>query len=454
MDRGWAIALFVAGAAALGCTNRRAAPPPEAPPPAVTVAKPLVKTVEEFTDLTGTLAPTKTVDVRPRVSGFIKEVYVNRGPVPPGGDPPQAALAAVLGHAIVLDSIRFREGGEVVAGQRLFLIDPAPFAATLNKALADRQNAEAQLALARANYARLLKVKASASQEELETAAAQVQVQEANVAAAAAAAEQARLNLDYTTVEAPIAGRIDRVYVDEGNVVTGGTSQGTVLTTIVATDPIYAYFDVDEPTVLAYARMIKEGRFRSIREAEVLAEIQLRGETGYPHKGVLEFASNRLNPGTGSLQIRGRFPNPGFPRLMAPGMFVRGRIPLSTHLNAILIPDEAVTTDQAKKVVYTVVEEPDKADPSKKVWRVAVKPVTLGPLSDGLRVVDSGLTPDDRVIIHGLLRVQPGAVVEPKPGEIKPTPGPAASGSGQSEEQKRPSGQPMGPAAVPPEKKE
>jgi multidrug efflux system membrane fusion protein len=409
MYRWLMIALFLVGVGTAGCTNRRATPPPEPPPPAVTVARPVVRTVEQFTDLTGILAAAKTVDVRPRVSGYIKEVYVNRDPPPPGGDPSEAALAAILGHPIVLPSLRFREGGEVLAGQALFLIDPAPFAAALTKAEAERQSAGAQLALAEANYARLLKARASVSQEELVTAAAQVKVAEANVASAAAAVLQARLNLDYTTVEAPISGRIDRVYYDEGNVVTGGTSQGSVLTTIVSTDPIHAYFDVDEPTVLAYLRMIKEGKFRSMQEAEVVAEIQLKGEVGYPHRGVLEFASNRLNPGTGSLQIRGKFPNPGPPRILAPGMFVRGRIPLATRVDAVLIPDEAVTTDQARRVVYVV--GPDN--------RVSVRPVELGPLSDGLRVVDRGLAPDEWIIIRGLLRVQPGAVVDPQPGEIR-----------------------------------
>lgn len=385
MSRGPSIVLFLAGAAAAaGCTNRRAAPPPEVPLQAVTVAKPVVKTVDQFTDLTGTLAAVQAVDLRARVSGYIQKVH-------------------------------FKDGDVVKAGDKLVQIDPAPFQAELDKAVADEKTATAQLRLARANAARLEKAKGSVSVEELETAMSQRDVAEANLLSARAAFERARLNLDYTSVEAPISGQVDRIYVTEGNLVTGGSSQGTVLTTIVSTDPIYAYFDVDEQTVLFYRRLIREGKFKSAREGGIPAEIQLKGEEGYPHKGVLDFISNRLNPGTGSLQVRGTFPNPGPPHLMAPGMFVRGRIPLATRIDAILIPDEAVTTDQARKVVYVV--GPDN--------RVTVRPVELGPLSGGLRVVDKGLSADDRIVIRGLLRVQPGAIVDPQPGTIAPA-GPAA----------------------------
>jgi RND family efflux transporter MFP subunit len=380
MNRGLSIVLFLAGAAAaVGCTNRRAAPPPEVPPPAVTVARPVVKTVDQFTDLTGTLAAVQAVDLRARVSGYIQKVH-------------------------------FKDGDVVKAGDKLVQIDPAPFQAELDKAKADLKTAEAQLRLARANATRVEKVKGSVSIEELETAIAQREVADANRLSAEAAVERARLNLDYTSVGAPIAGQVDRIYVTAGNLVTGGTSQGTVLTTIVSTDPIYGYFDVDEQTVLFYRRLIREGKLKSAREGGIPAEIQLKGDQGYPHKGVLDFISNRLNPGTGSLQVRGTFANPGPPWLMAPGMFVRGRIPLATRIDAVLIPDEAVTTDQARKVVYVV--GPDNV--------VKVRPVELGPLSDGLRVVDKGLTADDRVVIRGLLRVQPGAVVDPQPGEINP----------------------------------
>ncbi|HET6572418.1 MAG TPA: efflux RND transporter periplasmic adaptor subunit [Fimbriiglobus sp.] len=376
MNRGLSVVLLVA---AVGCTNRRAAPPPAPPPPAVTVAKPVVKTVDQFTDLTGNLAAVQAVDLRARVNGYIQKVL-------------------------------FKDGDVVKAGDKLVQLDPAPYQVELDKAKADLKTAAAQLQLATANAARADKARGSISVEELQTALAQKEVAAANRLAAEAAVARAQLNLDYTSVEAPISGQVDRIYVTEGNLVTGGTSQGTVLTTIVSTDPIYAYFDVDEQTVLFYRRLIREGKFKSAREGGIPAEIQLKGEEGYPHKGTLDFISNRLNPGTGSLQIRGTFANPGPPWLMAPGMFVRGRIPLATRIDAILIPDEAVTTDQARKVVYVVGANN----------RVTVRQVELGPLSDGLRVVDKGLSPDDRIVIHGLMRVQPGAVVDPQPGEINP----------------------------------
>ncbi len=382
MNRGLMITLFLAGAAAVGCTNRRAAPPPEPPPPAVTVAHPVVRSVEQFTDLTGTLAAVQAVDLRARVSGYIQKVF-------------------------------FKDGDVVKAGQKLVQIDPAPFQAELDKARAEQKTAEAQLRLAIANEARIQKAKGSVSAEELQTTIAQREVAEANKLSAAAAVERAKLNLDYTSVEAPINGQVDRIYVDEGNLVTGGTSMGTVLTTIVSTDPIYAYFDVDEQTVLYYRRMVREGKLKSAREeGGIPAEIQLKGEEGYPHKGTLDFISNRLNPGTGSLQVRGVFPNPGPPWLMAPGMFVRGRIPLATRLDAVLIPDEAVTTDQAHKVVYVI-------GPGN---HVIARQVELGPLSDGLRVVDKGLSPNDLVVTHGLLRVQPGTLVDPQLKEIATQP--------------------------------
>ncbi len=427
MNRGLLMSLFAAGVVvAVGCTNRRAAAPPENPPAAVTVAKPLVKTVEQFTDLTGTVAATKAVDLRPRVSGYIEKVM-------------------------------FKDGDEVKAGQPLVLIDPAPFQATLEKAKGDLAKAKATLAQNKSTLGRVESLKA-VSQEELDVARSNVQVAAAGVESAQADVKQAELNLGYTTVKAPIDGRIDRIYITEGNLVTGGTSQGTVLTSIVSMNPIYAYFDVDEQTVLYYLHMIKEGKFKSMRETRIPVEAQLRGEAGYPHDGHLDFVSNRLNPGTGSLQIRGEFPNPGPPWILVPGMYVRGRIPLSTAVDAVLVPDEAVTTDQAKKVVYVV-------DPTN---HVVAKPVVLGPVTEGLRVIVSGLSADDRVIIRGLVKVQPGAQVDPKPGKIEPRPqpgvtessllrpaAPAAGGQqpgganpkapGQSQEQKRPSGAPMGP---------
>lgn len=373
--------LFVAGVAALGCNARPAGLPKDVGPPKVVVAQPLVKSVTEFTDLTGTLAPVKAADVRARVSGYVK-------------------------------AVPFHEGAEVKAGETLVQIDPEPFELAVGQAETAVKSATAQREQAAATDARVSKGLASGvvSREEYDQAKAQVLVTRANVEKAQKDVEQAQLNLRYATVVAPFDGRVDRMFVNEGNLVTGGNGQGTVLTRVVTVDPTYAYFTVDEHTVLEYLRRTaREGQVRTSQGGGVPVEIQLRDETGYPHKGTIEFASSELSPATGTLQIRGTFPNPGPPRLLRPGLFVRGRIPGATVPDAMLIPDDAVVSDQAQRVVYVV-------GPNN---RVVAKPVRLGPLSVGLRVVE-GLAPTDRVILTGLARVQPDMEIDPQPGEIKP----------------------------------
>lgn len=373
MRRGFAPVLFVAGAAALAGCDRPKPPAADTGGIVVTVAKPLVKTVTQFTDLTGTLAPVKTADIRPQVSGPIVKVY-------------------------------FKDGDKVAEGQKLVQIDPRPFAADVQKSEAELANAKAKLKLDTANEARIKSVydKGATSKEEYDQAVAQREVSAANVLGATAALDKSRLNLGYTDVTAPFAGRIDRIYVTEGNVVTGGTAQGTVLTTVVTTDPIYAYFDVDEQTVQFYLELIRTKKFKSVDEEAAPLQVQLKGETRYPHKGVLNFVSNRLNPATGSLQIRGELKNPGPPWAMTGGMFVRGEIPATVE-KAMLVPEAAIVTDQDKKFVYVV--GPDK--------RVKAKVVVLGPQAEGFRIVGSGIGPDDEVVIRGVQKVLPDVLVEP-----------------------------------------
>jgi RND family efflux transporter MFP subunit len=381
--------VLVAGLTAAGCHVKPPAQPKATGPPKVTVATPLVQPVTEFTQLTGVLAAVKTADVRPRVSGYIQKV-------------------------------EFEEGAEIADGQRLFQIDAQPFQAAVNQATANLRSAEAQSQLAAATEARQARLRGTAAttEEEYEQARAQAAVARANVQGAQAGLEQAKLNLQYTTVKAPFAGRIDRIFVNEGNVVTGGTGAGTILTRVVTVDPIYAYFTVDEATVLEYMRrMVREGRVSTGKGTGPVVEVRLRDETGYPHQGNIDFASSELNPATGTLQIRGVFPNPGPPRILRPGLFVRGRVPLSTAPNATLVPDEAIVTDQAQRAVYVL-------GPGN---RVVSRPVTLGPQSHGLRVVE-GVQPTDQVIIRGLARIQPDMEVEPIPGEIKPVPEPPSDG--------------------------
>ncbi|QEG28607.1 Multidrug resistance protein MexA precursor [Gemmata obscuriglobus] len=380
---------LVVGLSALGCNKKPPAQSKDVGPPKVTVAAPLVRPVTEFTELTGTLAAVKTADIRARVNGYVQKVL-------------------------------FQEGAEVKAGARLIEIDPEPFQVALGLAEAGVKSAEAQREQAAANEARVNKtlMAGAASKEEYDQARANLLVSKANVEKSQKDVEQAKLNLSYTTIVAPFDGRVDRIFVNEGNVVTGGTGSGTVLTRVTTVDPTYAYFTVDEQTVLAYLRRAqREGRVSSAPGTGPPVEIQLRDETGYPHKGTIDFASSELSPSTGTLQIRGTFPNPA-PRLLRPGLFVRGRIPLKTATEATLIPDDAVQSDQAERVVYVV-------GPNN---RVAVKHVKLGPQSMGLRVVE-GLAPADRVIINGLARIQPDMEIDPQPGEIKPRPDPAAQPS-------------------------
>lgn len=374
--------LFLAGAVAVGC-HRPTPPPDDGGPPDVTVALPVVKTITQFTEMTGTLQNVLTADIRPQVSGPIVKVD-------------------------------FVDGSMVKKGQRLVQIDPRPFAADLQKAKGQQLEAEAKLKLDTANEARLKKLigTGAITQEEYDQAVAQKDVSAASVVVAKAQVEIAALNLSYTDVCAPFDGRVDRIFVNLGNVVTGGTGQGTVLTTLISPDPIYAYFDVDEQTVLYYIQMIKEHKFKTVSESKIQMLVHLKGQTGWPFEGYLDFVGNKLNSSTGSLQIRGILPNPGPPFSLSAGMYVDGRIPLDTAVDAILIPDAAVVFDQDERVVYTV--GPDN--------KVISKKVTLGAQAEGLRVVASGLLPTDRIIIRGAQRVLPGQPVTPNEGKITATP--------------------------------
>jgi RND family efflux transporter MFP subunit len=389
--------LFAAGAAALaGCAKSPQTGPTGGELPKVTAGHPLVETITRFTDVTGTLAAVKTVDVRPQVSGYIL-------------------------------SVNFKDGSEVKAGDVLVEIDPSLYKADVQKAQADLENARATHELAKTNVTRLSKARTAkaVSPEEYDQAVSQEKVAQANVGSAEAALARAEQNLAWTKVRSPIDGVVDRIYVNKGNLVTGGTGQATILTTIVSADPIYAYFDVDEPTVLFYRRMIEEGKFKSAREAKVPVAIQLRGEKGYPHTGYIDFVSNRLNPATGSLQIRGVFPNPpagGGIRALMPGLFVRGQIPMPP-VRAMLVPAVAITNDQAERAVYVVGTDKDKR-------RVAeLRTVTLGAQTGSFQVITGGLSVGDLVIYKGLGRLQPGVpvdvTVEPIPYPDKPAPQPA-----------------------------
>ncbi len=344
---------------------------PEAPPPRVEVVQPLVREVVDWDEYTGRLQAVESVEVRPRVSGY-------------------------------LESIHFEDGAIVEAGDLLFVIDPRPYAAELAAARAELTRAKAQADLARierTRAARLLESR-TLSQEDFDRRATTLQDLKAEVLAVEAAVEAARLDVEFTEIRAPIRGRVGDRAIDVGNLITGGTAESTLLTTIVSLDPVYCYFDADERDVLKYIRMGQTGERVSGREVAHPLLLKLSDEEGFPHRGSLDFIDNRIDPSTGTMRARGVFSNPDF--LLIPGLFGRIRIAGSGRYRGLLIPDRAIGTDQSQQYVYVV-----GADGT-----VEYRVVEPGPRIDGLRVVRKGISPEDRVLVSGLQQVRPGQSVE------------------------------------------
>lgn len=355
--------------AAAGCSE----PPPvaEMPPARVAVAKPIDRNVVEWDTYTARLEAVDSVEVRARVSGY-------------------------------LEAVRFSDGATVREGDILFVIDPRPYQAELKRAEAALRQARAQLELAGSRNQRAAKLVSSdaISREEADTRAAEANQAEASLQGAAAAVEAAKLDVEFTEVRAPISGRVGRKLVTEGNLINGGSgTQGTLLTTIVSLDPIYVYFEADERSYLKYTRLAREGTRPSSRDIQNPVEVGFADEEGFPHRGNMDFVDNRLDPSTGTMIGRAVLPNPDL--TLTPGLFARLRLVGSGEYRALLIPDAAIGSDQAKKFVY-VVEADDTAQ---------YRAVTLGPLIDGLRVVREGLTADDRVVISGMQRLRPDTMV-------------------------------------------
>jgi RND family efflux transporter MFP subunit len=355
-----------------GCKQSTQAPAP--PPPPVTVATPIRKEVVEWDEYTGRTAAVESVDVRPRVSGYI-------------------------------DQISFKDGQLVKPGDILFVIDPRPYKDVLDQATANLQSADAERQLQVANFARaerLFQTNVTAK-EEYDTSVAERNKAVAQFAQAQASVNSAQLNMDFTEVKSPIQGRISRQLVTKGNLV---QADSTVLTTVVSVDPVYAYFNVDERTVQKYFNQIKRGELQDPQTYAIPVYLQLESETGFPHQGIIDFVNNTYSASTGTLQIRGRFKNAD--ASLYPGAFVRIRIAGTPKHDAILITDRAVGTDQGQKFVLLVDDNSV----------VQVRPVELGPIVDGLRVVRNGLGPDDRVIINGLVNARPGSKVTAQPGDM------------------------------------
>jgi RND family efflux transporter MFP subunit len=358
------------GICALVACGRSAAPPP--PPPKVTVAHPVQRELTDWDEYTARLEAIDSVEVRARVSGY-------------------------------LESVHFREGSIVKKGDLLFLIDPRPYEAQLRRAEGDLELAQSRLNLAQKNLARAAYlVKSNAmSKEEAETRAAVVRQAEAGVATSQAAVDAAKLDVEFTRVTAPVSGRVSRKIVTEGNLINGGVgTQGTLLTTIVSLDPLHAYFEPNERDYLKYVRLAKSGEQPNSRDHKNPVQMGLADEQGYPHEGYLDFVDNQVDRGTGTILWRAIVPNPD--GLLAPGLFVRLRLMGSGNYRALLIPDDAVQSDQAEKFVWVV-------DGDNKV---RYRKVTCGSLHDGLRVVREGLAPQDRVIVKGIQRARPDIVVD------------------------------------------
>jgi membrane fusion protein, multidrug efflux system len=366
------LALYILCDALLGCN--KPPPPPAPPPPPVTIAKPIKKEIIEWDQYTGRTDAVESVDIRPRVSGYI-------------------------------DNITFRAGDRVYKGDLLFVIDPRPYQAALDQANAQLRQAQANQQLQEANFARQDRLRQSGviAKEDYDTALSNRNQAAAQVLSNSAAVESAKLNLTFTQVTSPITGRISREQITVGNLV---QADSTLLTNIVSVDPIYAYFNVDERSVLNYQQLVRTGKMPDARSASVPVYLQLDNESGFPHQGVIDFINNQFNSSTGTLQVRGVFPNAN--AFLTPGSFVRVRVAAGPMHEAILVTDRAVGTDQGTKFVLVVDD--------KNV--VGVKPVELGPEVEGLRVVRSGLTGDEQVIINGIVNARPGSKVNPQPGDM------------------------------------
>ncbi len=365
-----AVSVMMTGAL-YGCSQGAEGQAPGAPP--VTVATPLRQQVVDWDEFTGRFEAVESVDVRARVGGYIQAVH-------------------------------FRDGQMVQRGQLLFTLDPRPAQAALAQARAQVAQAQSQLGLARANLARSETLLASqaVSQAEYDSNKAAVDAAEANLAAANAATRTAQLNLEYTRVTAPVSGRVSDRRVDPGNLIAGGSSAGDVLTTIVSGGPIHFVFDGSEALALKYMREGGSNQGAPVR-------IRLQDEAQFSHTGRLDFSDNRIDTGSGVIRLRAIVPNAdGFLR---PGMFGRAQVAGAEAYDALLVPDTAISTDQARRTVYVVAQD----------GSVTPKTVQLGPVVQGLRVIKSGLAPTDRVIIAGLQRAaQPGAKVTPQNGRIQP----------------------------------
>ena len=368
--------LFVVFAGVLaGCGP---APPPvaETPPPPVSVSRALERKVVDFDNYEGRMGVAKTVEVRARVRGHVTKIHFQAGAIVKKGDP-------------------------------LYEIDPRPAQVNLGAAKAQVKAAEASLQFAKAEYnrTRVLIPSGASTREELESWSAKQAIAKGELLKAQAAVDQAQLDLEFTKITAPISGKLSRTQVDEGNLVNAGGGE-TLLTTLVSIDPIYVYFNVDERSLLRYRKRSRKETKTNVTQADlkelhIPVYVALEGEEGYPHKGEIDFADNRVNPNTGTIQARGVLSNAA--QLFDDGMRARVRIPVGDPYKVVLVTERAIANDQGKKFVYVVAEQST----------VQRRDVELGRLIDGLQAIQAGLQPDEWVIVNGIQRVREGLKVQP-----------------------------------------
>ena len=376
---------------AAGCTQTSAQPGPP-PPPQVTVASVIERDVTEWDEFTGRLQAVDSVEVRPRVSGLIA-------------------------------AVRFQEGAIVRRGDPLFEIDPRPFQAEVDRLRAELNRARAtnQRAASELQTAEKLRAENAIAKEEHDRRAAFAQESTAQAAAVEAALRAAELNLEFTTVTSPIDGRVGRAIVTEGNLVSSGPGEATLLTTVVSLDPVYAYFDADEQIFLKYTSAGPKGpalrdgpKGPALRDglkgpalrggwrgAELPIRMALANDESFPRLGRLDFIDNQLDGATGTIRGRAVFRNSD--GQLTPGLFVRLRLAGTASYRGLLIQDRAVGTDLSKKFVYVVGPKNE----------IQYRSVTLGPIVDGLRIVREGLEAGESVVVNGLQRVRPGVQVTP-----------------------------------------
>ncbi|GAA5484226.1 efflux RND transporter periplasmic adaptor subunit [Haloferula sargassicola] len=367
------LALFVAS-----CSKKDDPQKSAPPPPTVEFVHPVRKDIISWDEYNGRLEAIDSVEVRARVSGMLEQIH-------------------------------FTDGQKVEEGDLLFTLDRAPFEAALKAAEAQLEQARASEKLAQSNFTRAQKLleRNAIAKEEVDIRQGTLAEAAASVQAAEAQVETAQLNLGYTEVRSPITGQISDRYVSVGNLISGGTAQSTLLTSIVSLQPIYCRIDADESTVLKYLRLDQEGKRESARTRQVPVEMALDGDEGFPRNGKVDFVNNAFDPSTATLRARATFPNEdGF---LLPGMFAKLRLPGRGEYTATLVPEVAIQTQQDLTTVLTVDGENT----------VRAQPVTLGPKHGDMRVIESDLPTETRVIVSGLTMARPGGKVNPKPAESK-----------------------------------